>query len=570
LKSVDNGNSQCLLYNGNCSHICTTNDYQEVVCKCPKGMKINSDQQTCQFVNGYCSRNKPCVSSTCIDYYDHYECQCKNQTYGLNCQFGHCLGTNPCENGGDCVESKNGGYTCNCLDDYYGINCNRSRFDDPCYQSLCSQSSSCVPSEDTYICQCEDARYFGEYCQHIDHCKSLPCQNKALCILNNTVDFTCICSPLHIGRTCEKLHPCSKLPCLNDGVCQFDGDNFKCLCAGFYIGSKCQSYYGEDIVQATFKIGNSVKVTRDDVITTLVEVYNTYCVDATDCGLVYNSTLIRKRREVSLEFTAKDIILVSYGEVSESGILEVKYAVIVPSTSGEPSKFIPYNTLSKGLSLSGSVVKQNLNAQVTSISRYNAPTTSTDDTSNNRMIIYIVAIGGGVLVLTVFIVTVGCCVVKRRQAAAENNGLSYRRNIKTSAQIDNSNPYVRNNNIQDIPLPSIPDTFYEDLNKAKYDSYYLESVTSPVPSISSTKPMVGNDNIYEGLDKTQQLHQESNYVSPNNHLNDDEFIASEREKSRQISGNYTGIDNDYITFNGNEEQNTYAGLNTYKISNSRL
>jgi len=89
------------------------------------------------------------------------------------------------------------------------------------------------------------------------------------------------------------------------------------------------------------------------------------------------------------------------------------------------------------------------------------------------MIIYIVAIGGGILVLTVFIVTVGCCVVKRRQGAAENNGLSYRRNIKTSAQIDNSNPYVRNNNIQDIPLPSIPDTFYEDLNRAKYDSYYL-------------------------------------------------------------------------------------------------
>jgi len=72
--------------------------------------------------------------------------------------------------------------------------------------------------------------------------------------------------------------------------------------------------------------------------------------------------------------------------------------------------------------------------------------------------------------------------------------------------------------------------------------------------------MVGNDNIYEGLDKTQQLYQESNYVSPNNHLNDNEFIASEREKSRQISGNYTGIENDYITFNGNEEQNTYTGL----------
>ena len=78
----------------------------------------------------------------------------------------------------------------------------------------------------------------------------------------------------------------------------------------------------------------------------------------------------------------------------------------------------------------------------------------------------------------------------------------------------------------------------------------MESIESP------------SKNLYADLTATQQIYQESSYITPlTNHLTDDQ-IARERERSRLAKhsesesakgGIYTGLSNDYFSFEGNED-----------------
>ena len=101
------------------------------------------------------------------------------------------------------------------------------------------------------------------------------------------------------------------------------------------------------------------------------------------------------------------------------------------------------------------------------------------------------------------------------------------------------------------PLPPLPSG---KLPLGQRDSGYMESIE--IPPKNSSASTTGN--LYADLTATQQTYQESSYITPlTNNLTDDQ-IARERERSRLFSesakdGIYTGLSNDYFSFDGNQD-----------------
>ena len=101
------------------------------------------------------------------------------------------------------------------------------------------------------------------------------------------------------------------------------------------------------------------------------------------------------------------------------------------------------------------------------------------------------------------------------------------------------------------PLPPLPSG---KLPVGQRESGYMESIESPPQNPSAPT----RENLYADLTSTQQTYQESSYITPlTNNLTDDQ-IARERERSRFFSesakdGIYTGLSNDYFSFEGNED-----------------
>ena len=104
---------------------------------------------------------------------------------------------------------------------------------------------------------------------------------------------------------------------------------------------------------------------------------------------------------------------------------------------------------------------------------------------------------------------------------------------------------------QTSPLPPLPSG---KLPLGQRDSGYMESIE--IPPKNSSASTTGN--LYADLTATQQTYQESSYITPlTNNLTDDQ-IARERERSRLFSesakdGIYTGLSDDYFSFDGNED-----------------
>nr|XP_043903613.1 delta-like protein 4 isoform X1 [Solea senegalensis] len=247
-------------------------------CTCKEGWGgIFCDQDL-----NYCTHHKPCANgATCLNTgHGSYTCTCLPGFTGVNCdsEVREC-DSQPCHNGGHCVDSENGygcvcppgfegtrcenkvltcadapcfqrgkciernngnSYICECPAGYTGLNCEKKV--DKCTSLKCTNGGHCVVRGNLRLCSCRSG-FTGLRCEiNVDECARNPCANGSTCV-DRMNDYTCTCPPGYTGRHCDRpTDLCASLRCLNGGTCVV-GDKGRptCVCPAHFTGPQCQS-----------------------------------------------------------------------------------------------------------------------------------------------------------------------------------------------------------------------------------------------------------------------------------------------------------------------------------------
>ncbi|CAJ0581408.1 unnamed protein product, partial [Mesorhabditis spiculigera] len=231
-------------------------------CVCPRDRKPSTGKADCNGVKTPCDGN-PCgtLGNCTYNLADFsFACTCNDDTmYGQYCNQTHkCTPTNPCQNGGTCVEdpTNGNGYKCECLQYYTDDQCQTPNY---CLSNPCQHNGTCEIVKrglnSTYKCHCQDG-WKGSACQtDINECACNPCQNQGTCSQITPPAapfFTCSCVDGTSGDICQdnpddctitmkdgvKYSPCNKT---GDTKAQcIDGFNsFHCQCTPEYTGEFC-------------------------------------------------------------------------------------------------------------------------------------------------------------------------------------------------------------------------------------------------------------------------------------------------------------------------------------------
>uniref|UniRef100_A0A803TQP0 LDL receptor related protein 1B n=1 Tax=Anolis carolinensis TaxID=28377 RepID=A0A803TQP0_ANOCA len=85
---------ECSLNNGGCSHQCSVVPGGRIVCSCPPGLHLNSDNKTCEFED-YCTKHQRC-SQVCEQHKNTVKCSCY-EGWKLNKDGESCANIDPFE-----------------------------------------------------------------------------------------------------------------------------------------------------------------------------------------------------------------------------------------------------------------------------------------------------------------------------------------------------------------------------------------------------------------------------------------------------------------------------------------
>ncbi|KAG5266890.1 hypothetical protein AALO_G00237430 [Alosa alosa] len=231
---------------------------------CDKDLNTCATRQPCQN-GGTCSNTGP----------DKYQCSCPEGYSGVNCERAeHACLSNPCSNGGSCVENSQG-YECKCAPGWSGPSCTTNI--DECSTNPCNHGGTCQDQVNGYKCLCP-SQWTGKVCLiDANECEERPCKNAKNCrnligsyfceclpgwtgqncdtnindchgqCLNGGTcrdlvnGYRCVCPPGYSGENCEKdIDECASSPCLNGGRCQDEVNGFQCLCLAGFSGNLCQ------------------------------------------------------------------------------------------------------------------------------------------------------------------------------------------------------------------------------------------------------------------------------------------------------------------------------------------
>ncbi|XP_022805676.1 fibropellin-1-like [Stylophora pistillata] len=184
--------------------------------------------------------SNPCLNGgICVDQVNGYVCHCRLGYKGNNCRtdINECS-SNPCLNGGSCFDLVNR-YVCACHPGYAGVNCQKNI--NRCSSNPCLNGGTCVNQVNGYTCNCHPG-YKGNNCQtDINRCSSNPCLNGGTCV-NQVNGYACNCRPGYKGNNCQTdINECSSKPCLNGGTCFDRVNGYVCNCRSGYKGNNCQN-----------------------------------------------------------------------------------------------------------------------------------------------------------------------------------------------------------------------------------------------------------------------------------------------------------------------------------------
>ncbi|XP_067943824.1 sushi, von Willebrand factor type A, EGF and pentraxin domain-containing protein 1-like isoform X2 [Watersipora subatra] len=144
--------------------------------------------------------------------------------------------SNPCRNGGSCVDGNNR-FICNCPPGWTGDMCEINI--DECASKPCWSGATCVDQVNDFKCVCPHG-FQGKLCNlNINECTQQPCYNGGQCIDTNG-NFECSCLAGFGGQRCSiNQDDCTAGICWNRGVCRDQVNGFKCLCATGFRGEQC-------------------------------------------------------------------------------------------------------------------------------------------------------------------------------------------------------------------------------------------------------------------------------------------------------------------------------------------
>ncbi|XP_023314181.1 fat-like cadherin-related tumor suppressor homolog isoform X1 [Trichogramma pretiosum] len=151
-------------------------------------------------------------------------------------------GSQPCQNGGTCSESKNDsdddGYECQCHARFRGRNCEIDT--DPCASSPCLYAGRCRVLHELgdYECECVGPNLTGKRCEFGRYCNPNPCKNGGVCEEGNSGPI-CKCQG-YAGERCElDVNECERNPCANGATCLNELGTYRCVCPPGTTGLNC-------------------------------------------------------------------------------------------------------------------------------------------------------------------------------------------------------------------------------------------------------------------------------------------------------------------------------------------